>query len=353
MSWFTQQAPKNPLSSATTMTAPPQGGTGSTAPAVQPNQGIRQGNEPANPSDYPAVIAELQKQFPATPDGFRQLLAALNARGIPAMAASHAGGSQASDDKIVLPNGKYYDIRTDNGWVAPGQALNWDPSVPVFDASGKSQNYNEFLQGKGLPTFKFTPGPEDFAGGPGQGGANLGGYGKGDFLQPWNFQAPDAQAVENSPAFQFRLKEGMQAIQRSAASKGTLLTGGTMKDLATFGSDLASTEYDKEYQRKIGEYTGGLGLKQQQFGNLFDLSQQGLTAAQGQNQAESSYGQNTNQNTNDQANVKAGTTVGNAQNYLSAAQPLIDFYRQQGINMKPKSGLNPTQLSQANSLIGK
>jgi hypothetical protein len=93
---------------------------------VQPNQ--QPGAQVSAPAgggsqDYAAVIKELQGQFPPTAAGFQQLLQALNQRGIPAMAASHAGGSQASDDKVVLPDGTYYDIRNDNGWNAPGAPL--------------------------------------------------------------------------------------------------------------------------------------------------------------------------------------------------------------------------------------
>ena len=40
-----------------------------------------------------------------------------------------------------------------------------------------------------------------------------------------------------------------QSLQRSAASEGTLLTGGTLRDLATFGQGLASTEYGNEWDR--------------------------------------------------------------------------------------------------------
>ncbi len=321
--------------------------TGRTAPSVQPNQAVGQGVN--GTQDYAAVIAELQKQFPATPEGFKQLLQALNARGIPAMAASHANGTQASDDKIVLPNGTYYDIRNDNGWNAPGQALHWDPSVPVFNAQGQSQNYNDVLKAQGLPTFQFTPGPEDGPVGGGQGGGTLqnpGGYATGSFMEPWNFKAPTDVTEQNDPGFQFRLKEGLNAIQKSAAAKGTLLTGGTLKDLAEFGQNFASNEYDKVYGRALGEYEGSLGLKQNQFGNLFSLSQQGLQAASGQNQQNSSYNQNTNETNSEIANTKANSTIGTANTYLNAAAPLIDWYRKRGMTAP-----NPTDQPTANASL--
>lgn len=73
------------------------------------------------------------------------------------------------------------------------------------------------------------------------------------FQSPGNFQAPTMDDAMNSPGFQFRLKEGLDALQRSAAAKGTLLTGGTLKDINSWAQDYASNEYDKVYGRALGE----------------------------------------------------------------------------------------------------
>jgi hypothetical protein len=74
------------------------------------------------------------------------------------------------------------------------------------------------------------------------------------------------------PSYGFRFAEGQKALERSAASKGTLLTGGTLKALASYGQNMASTE----------------------FGNIFNRNYQlaglGLNAAQTGAQAGSSYG---------------------------------------------------------------
>jgi hypothetical protein len=56
----------------------------------------------------------------------------------------------------------------------------------------------------------------------------------------------------NSKGFQFRMKEGLQAIQRSAAAKGTLLTGGTLKDLNSWAQGLAAGEFDADFNRLSG-----------------------------------------------------------------------------------------------------
>lgn len=48
-----------------------------------------------------------------------------------------------------------------------------------------------------------------------------------------------------SPGYQFRVDEGNKAIQRSAAARGILGSGATLKAMDRFTQDTASAEYDK------------------------------------------------------------------------------------------------------------
>ena len=57
------------------------------------------------------------------------------------------------------------------------------------------------------------------------------------------------------PAFAKRLSEGQQAIERSAASKGGLLSGATQKALQEFAQSVASDEYANAYNRYVTEQT--------------------------------------------------------------------------------------------------
>ena len=69
----------------------------------------------------------------------------------------------------------------------------------------------------------------------------------------------DFSSFFESPGYQFRLSEGTKAIERSAASRGGLLSSRNLKNIQRFGEGLASQEY--------GRYTGLLsGLAQQGFG---------------------------------------------------------------------------------------
>ena len=52
-----------------------------------------------------------------------------------------------------------------------------------------------------------------------------------------------------SPGYDFRLSEGEKAIQRSAAARGNLLGGGTLKALTRYGQDYATSDYDNFLRR--------------------------------------------------------------------------------------------------------
>jgi hypothetical protein len=51
------------------------------------------------------------------------------------------------------------------------------------------------------------------------------------------------------PSYDFRMAEGSKALERSAAARGGLLSGSTLKGIQRFGQDLASTEYQNAFNR--------------------------------------------------------------------------------------------------------
>jgi len=54
---------------------------------------------------------------------------------------------------------------------------------------------------------------------------------------------------EGDPGYGFRMSEGMKALERSAAARGGLLSGTTLKGVQRFGQDLASQEYQNAFNR--------------------------------------------------------------------------------------------------------
>jgi hypothetical protein len=51
------------------------------------------------------------------------------------------------------------------------------------------------------------------------------------------------------PGYQFRMDQGTQALERSAAARGGLMSGGTGKALQQYGQDYATGEYSNAYNR--------------------------------------------------------------------------------------------------------
>jgi len=66
----------------------------------------------------------------------------------------------------------------------------------------------------------------------------------GSLAQPFG-----TQQFEQDPGYAFRQSEGMKALERSAAARGGLLSGSTMKGIQRFGQDLASQEYQNAFNR--------------------------------------------------------------------------------------------------------
>lgn len=113
-------------------------------------------------------------------------------------------------------------------------------------------------------------GTDPIAGSATQGGSQFG-VAAPPSIQPFTrqFSAPTLEQASASPGFQFRLGEGLKALQRSAAARGTLLTGGTLKSLQGYAQDEASQEYDKVYGRALGEYQQDFGVHQFNEGQRF------------------------------------------------------------------------------------
>jgi hypothetical protein len=69
---------------------------------------------------------------------------------------------------------------------------------------------------------------------------------------------PEMFAKGIDPGYQFRLKEGMQGLERSAAARGSLLSGATLKGITRYGQDAASQEFTNAFNRYQAERTGTL-----------------------------------------------------------------------------------------------
>lgn len=105
-----------------------------------------------------------------------------------------------------------------------------------------------------------------------------------------DFTAPDPLNFQADPSYQFRLGEGMKALQRSAAARGTLLTGGTARALENYGQGAASQEYQNAYNRALQSYTTNRDTNAQNFGQQMSQFQGNLGAFNANTEAGLGYG---------------------------------------------------------------
>ncbi len=189
------------------------------------------------------------------------------------------------------------------------------------------------------------------SGGMGAGaGGNLGSM--GNFLTPYGKTFVPPTGTDNE-GFRFALDEGIHGIERGAAARGDLSTGGTIKDELRLGTGLALQDYAGAYSRAKQTFDSEYGIfKENQdrpFGKLFDVTQLGFNAANSLNNTGSSYANNltqlggnqannltnlansyTNSNsayTGNQGNINAGGTIGRNNNLVNGINTGINFFQ--------------------------
>ena len=132
----------------------------------------------------------------------------------------------------------------------------------------------------------------------------------------------------NNPAYQFQLKQGQQALDRSSAARGMGYSGAQMKAAQDYGQGLASQEYDKQYNRASGEFgdyfnrLAGLSQGGQQAANT--LGSQGSNYASGASNTLGSLGGYLQNNLGQAANARASGYIGGANAINGGIQNMTD-----------------------------
>jgi hypothetical protein len=80
------------------------------------------------------------------------------------------------------------------------------------------------------------------------------------------------------PGYAFRLSEGQKALDRSAAARGGLISGGALKAAQRFGQDLGSQEYQNAYNRALTGYNADVAREATGYNRLAALAGIGQTA---------------------------------------------------------------------------
>ncbi len=149
----------------------------------------------------------------------------------------------------------------------------------------------------------------------------------------------DYSAFQNSPDYQFSLQQGLQGLDRSAAARGSLYSGGQQADLVNYSQGLAS--------QQLGNYRN----------SLFSLANMGASSGSalagiGQNYA-GAYGQNLNNSAAAQG-ANALTQGNNWTQALAGLGGLASNYLQQNAGTRQSSynpGANTNFGNNVNSLM--
>lgn len=88
-----------------------------------------------------------------------------------------------------------------------------------------------------------------------------------------NYKPFDMATFQQDPSYQFRMDQGLKAIQRSAAARGNQLGGSTLGALQNYGQNAASQEYQNAFNRYQAE-------RNAQLNPLQSLAGVGQTTAQ-------------------------------------------------------------------------
>jgi hypothetical protein len=141
------------------------------------------------------------------------------------------------------------------------------------------------------------------------------------------------------PGYAFRLSEGMKALERSAAARGGLLSGQTLKGINRFGQDMGSQEYQNAFNRYQVERNARLNPLQSLMGAGQTATNQ-LAGAAGQ------LGQGLAQGYGNLGQAQASGYVGMGQAAMGATQGISNavqgYYGNQFMNNMLQSRNRPT-----------
>ena len=91
---------------------------------------------------------------------------------------------------------------------------------------------------------------------------------------PFDFQYDQ----DADPGTAFRMSEGVKALDRSAASRGGLLSGATLRGVQRYGQDLGSQEFQNAFNRYTTGFNANTGERNQLFNRLSGVAGTGQTA---------------------------------------------------------------------------
>ena len=132
------------------------------------------------------------------------------------------------------------------------------------------------------------------------------------------------EQFSKDPGYGFRLSEGQKALERSAAARGGLLSGGTGKRIAAYGQEAASQEYQNAFNRYQTERAAKLAPYQ-------SLINTGQASAAGQANAAGNYGVQAGQGLTNIGGAQAAGTMASANALGNALGQYLNYNANQDL----------------------
>jgi len=185
-----------------------------------------------------------------------------------------------------------------------------------------------------------------------------------------NFGASDFQT---DPGYNFRLSEGLKALDRQAAARGGMMSGAALKAAGRYGQDVASQEYGNAFNRFQTNRASQAGLfadaynrdrtrQMDEYGRLSDFTTRGANAAANTGTSQAAYGSNAANLMSQGAQAMGQGVIGAGQStaagqmgagntYNNAIQAALQGYQNnQMMDLFRKSAYSPQQIAYANRM---
>ena len=146
---------------------------------------------------------------------------------------------------------------------------------------------------------------------------------------PWkNFTMADYQA---DPGYSFRLKEGLKSLDATAANRGGLLSGATLRGAQRYGQDMASQEYGAAYGRYNQDQMNTLARGDMGYNRLAALAGVGGTSASNMAGQGQTYANNAGNTILASGQSQAAGQMGAANSWGNAINQGVSSYTQNNL----------------------
>lgn len=164
-----------------------------------------------------------------------------------------------------------------------------------------------------------------------------------------NYQKFGMDQFQQDPGYAFRLAEGQKALDRQAAARGGLISGGALKAAQRYGQEMGSQEYTNAFNRYQTERNAMLNPLQ-------SLAGVGQTAANTLTNAAGNYGTNVGNLMTGVGNARASGYVGGANALAGGLSSAANIYQNnqllQRFGNQTPGGLSNAQLADQYYLNG-